>query len=218
VGILSKESRTLARRATAVGVLLGSLVVAALFIVAAGSIRVSALDSTDSIVIAQDVSPFGIVIPGVTYTDSFEVCIGERAPGGQFNYSLAFYEMPVDSDPRDFQDMRPFLEVVRDRSEPDAEGDTLTRATLEAAVDDCDRWQITLTAPHCEGAYNSITDPQGSGVTIPCQVDRPTSDPQSWTEGSDLGARLGIEVSAVAAAVQMPVALPATGGEPAMTP
>jgi hypothetical protein len=218
VGILGKKSRTLARRATAVGVLLGSLIVAALLIIATGSIRVSTLDSADSIILAQDVSSFGIVIPGVAYTDSFEVCIGERVPGGQFNYSLAFSEMPVDSDPRNYQDIRPFLEVVRDRSEPDAERDTLTGATLEAAVDDCDRWQITLTAPHCEGAYNPITDPRGAGVTIPCQVDKPTSDPQSWTEGSDLGARVEIEVLAAAEAVQMPVALPATGGEPGMAP
>ena len=91
--------------------------------------------------------------------------------------------------------------------------DTLTRATLEAGVDDCDRWLVTLTAPHCEGAYNPMTDPQGSGVTIPCQVDKPTTDPQDWSEGSDLGAQVGIEVSAV-----LPAALPATGGEPPVTP
>lgn len=206
------------RRVMAAGALLLGLAAVVILIINGGSLTARALDPNDPIDVVDGVVDFGVVVPGQTYADDFTVCIRNPASGDRVDYGLALTERLLDPGSGSFPDMRPFLDVDRDPSEPDLGPDTLAGATLEEGVDDCDRWLLTLTAPHCEGAYSLATDSQGNAVTIPCQVDKPTDDPQTWSEGSDLGAKVGIEVPAVAEAVQMPVALPATGGGPPVTP
>jgi hypothetical protein len=202
------------RTAVAIALLTGiTSAIAVLF--AMSSVQVAALDTGAPVLIVGDPLDFGTAIPGATYTDDLTVCINDSVPGDQVDYGLLLLEEPLATGSGSVPDIRPFVEIARDPSEPDAEADLLTGATV-THFDQCDRWLVVLTAPHCEGAYNAGTDPAGPGPTIPCQVERPTPDPQTWREGSDLAAQIEItaDPQAVAGAAQAPVALPSTGGEP----
>lgn len=185
------------RGATGAALFLAGLLAVVLLIVGTGSIVISALDTRDPIDFVQDID-FGVVLPGEDYPDDFDICIKNPAAGDHVDYTLTLNlkgSLP---------DMRPFLIVQAD---PPTEVDSVadggaTPPDYEAAGeldegtgDLCDKWLVTLTAPHCEEAYNPFTDPQASGATIPCDVDEPTPDPQTWSEGSDLGADLKIEMT-----------------------
>ena len=200
-----RQGGSLRRGATGAALLLVGLLAVVLLIVGTGSMVIQALNTGDPINVVQGIG-FGVVVPGEDYPDNFEICIKEPATGDHVDYTLTLREKPLDPldpDGDKFPDMRPFLVVEADgltevdsvadggATPPDyeAEGD------LDSPGNECDAWQVTLTAPHCEGAYNPFTDPQGSDATIDCDVDEPTPDPQTWSEGSDLGAELKIKAS-----------------------
>ncbi len=187
------------RGATGAALFLAGLLAVVLLIVGTGSIVINALSPGDPITVSKDLSAFGIVLPGEAYPDDFEICIKDAEPGDEVDYTLTLN--PQGSLP----DMRPFLVVVRDPAESDAEtdaeadgtaGDYLAEGNLDKdANDECDKWLITLTAPHCQGSYNPATDPQGNGATTPCIQQTPTADPQTWITGSVLGAEVEINVT-----------------------
>jgi hypothetical protein len=191
------------RGATGAALLLAGLLAVVLLIVGTGSIVISALSTSDPIYLVQDID-FGVVLPGEDYPDDFEICIKDPATGDHVDYTLTLTEKPLDPGDPDgdkFPDMRPFLVAQSDpptEVDPLADGpagDYQAEGDLDSPGDECDSWTVTLTAPHCEEAYNQFTDPQGNGATIPCDVDEPTPDPQTWSEGSDLGAELEINVT-----------------------
>lgn len=184
------------RRAFAAALALSAIVAAVALIIATGSVLIQALDPGDPISVSKSVIPFDVVIPGEEYPDDFEICIQNPVAGDHVDYTLTLTEKPL------VPDMRPFLVVeADDAGEPDPQangpaGDYNAAGELDNDGGDvCDTWQTTLTAPHCEGAYNPYTDPQGGGATpIPCLTEKPTSDPQTWITGSALGAE--VEISA----------------------
>jgi hypothetical protein len=188
------------RHAFAAALALFGIVGAVALIIATGSVLISALGSGDPISIYKSVIPFNVVIPGEEYPDDFTICIQDPVPGDHVDYTLTLSEKPL------VPDMRPFLVVVADDpTEPDplADGgasppdyDAAGELDEGSRDDECDTWQTTLTAPHCEDAYNPYTDPQGGGATpIPCLTEKPTSDPQTWITGSALGAEVEINAT-----------------------
>ena len=194
-----RQGGSLRRGATGAALLLAGLLAVVLLIVGTGSIVIQALSPGDPITVIQNLSTFGVVVPGEDYPDDFEICIKEADPGDEVDYTLTLN--PQGSLP----DMRPFLVVVRDPAELDDETDAEADGTAgdyaaaghldKDAADECDKWLITLTAPHCEEAYNPYTDPQASGATIDCIQQKPTLDPQTWITGSALGAEVEIIVT-----------------------
>jgi len=178
-------------------------------IIATGAVLIQALDPNDPITISKSVTPFDVVIPGEEYPDDFTICIKVPADDDQVEYTLELKKKPLDPDDPDqgdFPDMRPYMTVRRDPLETDSEpdgndfaGGTDTDALgklVKSDGDVCDRWLVTLTAPHCRGAYNPATDPQGGAATpIPCLTEEPTDDPQTWITGSALGADVEITVT-----------------------
>jgi hypothetical protein len=193
--MLADRQRQLLRRgATGAALFLAGLLAVVLLIVGTGSIVISALNTGDPINFVQDIE-FGVVLPGEDYPDDFEICIKDPAAGDHVHYTLILNLKGS------LVDMRPFLVAQADGlTEVDSVadgtvGDYQAEGDLDAPDDVCDAWQVTLTAPHCEGAHNPFTDPQGSDAIITCDVDKPTPDPQTWSEGSDLGAELWIEAS-----------------------
>ncbi len=189
-----RQGGSLRRGATGAALLLAGLLAVVLLIVGTGSIVISALDTGDPIDFVQDID-FGVVLPGEDYPDNFDICIKDPAAGDHVDYTLVLNLKGS------LTDMRPFLIVQADdpnETDPLADGpagDYQAEGDLDSPSDECDAWQVTLTAPHCEEAYNPFTDPQGNPATIPCQVDEPTPDPQTWSEGSDLGAEMEINVT-----------------------
>ncbi len=189
-----RQRQAIRRGATAVALFLAGILAVVLLIVGTGSIVISALNTSDPINLVQDID-FGVVLPGEVYPDDFEICIKDAATGDHVDYTLVLNLKGS------LTDMRPFLIVQADdpnEADPLADGpagDYQAEGDLDSPGDECDSWQVTLSAPHCEGAYNPFTDPQGSGATIDCDVDEPTPDPQTWSEGSDLGAEMEINVT-----------------------
>ena len=185
--------------------LVGVLAAAVSIVIGTGSVVVGAM-TVEPASLVRDIGTFGVVVPGEEYSSDFEVCI---QGGDPIDYVITLVQ--ADSLP----DMTPFLDVIRDPAETDVVPDNLADATVGTGDDECDKWLVTFTAPHCRGAYNPGTDPQGNGATIACQVEKPSPDPQTWSEGALTGAQLRIDPrGAVAEESRAPVALPATGGEP----
>lgn len=196
------------RHAFAAALALSGVLAAVALIIATGSVVIQALGPGDPITISKSVIPFDVVIPGEEYPDDFEICIKDPVDGDHVDYDLTLTEKPLDpNDPSagDFPDMRAFLVVQADDlnelPDPLADGgasppDYNAAGKLDNDSGDvCDTWHTTLTAPHCEGAYNPYTDPQGNGGTVPCDVEKPTSDPQTWITGSALGAEVEINAT-----------------------
>ncbi len=190
----NRQRQAMRRGATGAALLLSGLLAVVLLIVGTGSIVISALNTGDPINLVQDVD-FGVVVPGEDYPDDFDICIKDPLPGDHADYTLTLNLKGS------LTDMRPFLVARADdptEVDPVADGpagDYQGEGDLDSPDDECDSWRVTLTAPHCEGAHNPFTDPQGSDATVPCDVEKPTPDPQTWSEGSDLGAEMEIDVS-----------------------
>ncbi len=193
-----RQGGSLRRGATGGALFLAGLLAVVLLIVGTGSIAINALNS-DDITVTKTLIAFGLVLPGEDYPDDFKICIKNAVSGDEVDYTLTLNTQGS------LPDMRPFLLVVRDPAELDTEtdpeadgtvGDYLATGDLDKDAGDlCDTWLITLTAPHCQGAYNPATDPQASGATIPCIQQKPTLDPQTWITGSALGAEVEINVT-----------------------
>ncbi len=189
-----RQRQAIRRGATAVALFLAGILAVVLLIVGTGSIVISALDTGDPIDFVQDID-FGVVLPGEDYPDNFDICIKDAEAGDHVDYTLVLNLKGS------LTDMRPFLIVQADdpnETDPLADGpagDYQAEGDLDSPSNECDGWQVTLSEPHCEGAHNPFTDPQGSDATIACDVDEPTPDPQTWSEGSDLGAEMEINVT-----------------------
>lgn len=196
-----RQGGSLRRGASGAALMLAGLLAVVLLIVGTGSMVIQALSPSDPISVTKDVIPFGVVLPGEDYPDDFVICIKDPEAGDHVDYTLTLTVKPLDPGPGNFPDMRPFLTMEADdptETDPLADGpagDYEAAGELDEGTsdDECDTWLVTLTAPHCEDFYNQFTDPQGSGATIPCQVDKGTSpDPQTWITGSALGAEVEI--------------------------
>ncbi len=152
------------------------------------SIAVTAVELLNSLIINTDIN-FGTVFPGETVSDDFQLCLSD--PSTSLTYDIALLLKPLDPDPGDFPDMRPYMVVERDPAEADSDpdsadgrvGDYVAAGSLDGpAGDTCDRWIVTLDVPHFESEYNPDTDPQGgSHGILPSDA-----DPDGWDLGADV--------------------------------
>ncbi len=160
------------------------------------SIVITAVELLNSILINTDID-FGTVFPGQTVSDDFVLCLAD--PSTSVTYDIDLQLKPLNPDPGDFPDMRPYMIVERDPIETDSDpdsadgriGDYAASGSLDGLSvppDECDRWIVTLDVPHFESEYNADTDPQGgSHGILPPDADSAV--------GYDLGADVQITVT-----------------------
>jgi len=152
---------------------------------------------------------FGIVFPGQTITEDFIVCLSTygyfHSYSYQIVYTLELKLKPLPGHPGEFYpDIRPYIAVIRDPTEPDWEYDPdaggeqagIVPADYDAKGkvskhDRCDRWLVTVWVPHFPREYNEFTDPQhGSHGFLPEEADS-----NGWWLGGDVRVRAyGIQV------------------------
>jgi hypothetical protein len=53
---------------------------------------------------------------------------------------------------------------------------------------------LTFTPPACEGHLNLLTDPAGDPLTVECDEDTTSDDPQDWDISADLGDNFKVQV------------------------
>lgn len=130
------------------------------------SIVITAVGLLNALIINTDID-FGTVFPGQTVSDDFELCLAD--PSTSVAYDIDLLLKPLNPDPGDFPDMRPYMIVEHDDagetdSDPDSAdgraGDYAASGSLDGpAGDTCDRWIVTLDVPHFVGEYNAVDEP-----------------------------------------------------------
>jgi hypothetical protein len=112
---------------------------------------------------------FGTVFPGETDQGEFIVHLNDSEIGpGPF--TRVEYHLVL-ATAAGFEDMAPYLTVLRDPAETDSEADTVASASLDSTLSDVsDRWLVTLTLP-------DDPPPGDYWTTITVEVDSTTGPP-----------------------------------------